>query len=344
MKKACLVVSDYLTENKIFDAESHRDNFVDRFVQLKKAFALKGYDLSTQDINSVEESETVIYASNMPKKLPKSEHIQKSYLILSESAFIRPDNYDPKKHACFNKVFTWSDELVDGKKYIKLNYTHAFPNEINKDIAQKKKLGVLIAGNKKPKPSLDLELLKLDLYNERERAIRWFEKNHLADFDLYGVGWDKYRFTGPKVIRALNRLPWVPQVTQKLMGLSYPSYKGMVDHKKPVMEQYRFSICYENARDIPGYITEKIFDSFFAGCVPVYWGANNITDYIPKNCFIDKRKFASYKELYEFLATMSGEVYMAYLDNIENYLNSEQALPFKSEGFVRTIMQTIFKD
>jgi len=46
----------------------------------------------------------------------------------------------------------------------------------------------------------------------------------------------------------------------------------MVGHKKPIMEQYKFSIYHENARNIPGYITEKIFDSFFAGCVPVYWG------------------------------------------------------------------------
>jgi hypothetical protein len=42
-----------------------------------------------------------------------------------------------------------------------------------------------------------------------------------------------------------------------------------VDSKKNTLEKYKFSICYENARDIPGYITEKIFDCFFAGCVPI---------------------------------------------------------------------------
>lgn len=344
MKKACLVVSDYLTQNKIFDASLHRDNFVDRFVQLKKAMQLNGYNLATQDINSIEASDIVIYASNMPRILPNPENIEKSYLILSESAFIRPDNYDVEKHAFFEKVFTWSDDLVDGEKYIKLNYAHAFPEHLNKDLTNKKKLCVLIAGNKKPKPALDEELLALDLYNEREKAIRWFEANHLQDFDLYGVGWDKYRFTGPKIIRALNRIPLLPQLAQKLAGRSYPSYKGMIEHKKPVMEQYKFSICYENARDIPGYITEKIFDSFFAGCVPVYWGANNVTDFIPKNTFIDKRDFPSYEDLYRYLKSMSDAEYLAYIFNIEAYLKSEQAMPFKSEGFVQTIIQTAFKD
>ena len=344
MRKACLVVSDYLTKNKIFDASLHRDNFVDRFVQLKQAFALKGYDLSTQDINSIEDSEFVIYASNMPEVLPLPEHIEKSYLILSESAFIRPDNYDVSKHASFSKVFTWSDDLVDGDKYIKLNYAHAFPESIEKDLNKKKGLCILIAGNKKPNATLDPAILSLDLYNEREKAIRWFEKNHLQDFHLYGVGWDKHRFTGPKLVRAMNRIPILPEITQKILGRSYPSYKGTVDHKKPIMEQYKFSICYENAKDIPGYITEKIFDSFFAGCVPVYWGANNVTDFIPKNTFIDKRDFLSYEDLYLYLKNMSDSQYLNYLQNIEVYLKSEQSMPFNSDGFVQTVVQTLFKD
>ena len=40
-------------------------------------------------------------------------------------------------------------------------------------------------------------------------------------------------------------------------------------------------------RNVNGYVTEKIFDAFKAGCVPVYWGAENITKYVPAECFID---------------------------------------------------------
>lgn len=341
MKKACLVVSDYLTENKIFDSSLHRDDCNYRFTLLKENFQKEGYDLSTQDINSIENSEIIIYASNMPRILPLSEHIQKSYLILSESAFIRPDNYDMTKHDYFNKVFTWSDDLVDGVKYIKLNYTHRVPSQIKKSLSDKRKLCVLIAGNKKPKATLDPALLSLDLYNEREKAIRWFEKKHLEDFDLYGVGWDKYRFTGPKLVRAMNRIPMLPQLTQRIMGLSYPSYKGMVEHKKPIMEQYKFSICYENAKDIPGYITEKIFDSFFSGCVPIYWGANNIDDYVPKDCFIDRSIFKSYEELYCFISNMSESEYIGYLNAIERYLNSKEIDVFKNEFFSKTLLDNI---
>ena len=134
---------------------------------------------------------------------------------------------------------------------------------------------------------------------------------------------------------------FIPELVLKIFGRSYPSYKGTVENKKPVMEKYRFSICYENARDIPGYITEKIFDSFFAGCVPVYRGASNVTDFIPKNCFVDKRDFASYEELYKFLKSMPDDDYMAYLNNIENFLSAPEAMPYRSEGFASKVAEVV---
>jgi len=126
-----------------------------------------------------------------------------------------------------------------------------------------------------------------------------------------------------------------------IFNKNYPSYKGKIKNKKEIMERYKFSICYENAKDIPGYITEKLFDSFFAGCVPVYWGANNITEYIPKNCFIDKRDYKTYEELYAFLNKMDDEEYMKYLINIENYLNSDDSFLFTGKGFAKELVSVI---
>lgn len=339
MKKATLVVSKYLQNNSIFDKDAHRDDIYDRFIKLKEEFQKYDYDLSTDDINSIEDSDIIIYASNMPNKLPKKEDISKSYIILSESAFIVPDNYDRNKHKFFNKIFTWDDNIIDDIKYFKLNYAHKFPENINKDLSKKENLCMLISANKNPPHTQ-----KNDLYSQRREAIRWFEKNHIEDFDLYGIGWDKYKFSGPKIIRAFNRIPYFPQLFMKFRNQTYPSYKGMVDNKKEVMEKYKFSICYENAKDITGYITEKIFDSFFAGCVPIYCGANNITDHVPKECFVDKRDFESYEELYEFIKNMSDTEYMKYLINIENYLNSEKSFQFKSEGFVKVMVENVILD
>ena len=110
------------------------------------------------------------------------------------------------------------------------------------------------------------------------------------------------------------------------------------------MQNYKFAICYENIKDQNGYITEKIFDCFFAGCVPIYWGAKNITDHIPENCFIDKRKFHTYEELYRYINSMDDITYLSYLDNIEEFLKSSESDPFKAEVFAQTIVTEILKD
>lgn len=49
-------------------------------------------------------------------------------------------------------------------------------------------------------------------------------------------------------------------------------FTRFADDKIEFLRQYRFNICPENS-DTPGYVTEKLFDSFEAGCIPIYWGA-----------------------------------------------------------------------
>tara|TARA_R110000744_G_scaffold22045_4_gene56628 strand:- start:1687 stop:2712 length:1026 start_codon:yes stop_codon:yes gene_type:complete len=340
MKKICLVISKYLQNNEIFNVDSklNRDGIFDKYIKLRKEFLRFNCELATSDINTIEDSDAIIYF-DMPKNLPAQDKIDISFLVLVESDLIRPDNYDCIKHKYFNKIFTWHDELVNNKKYYKLNFSHLFPFEINKNLANKNKLCTLIAGNKcSPTTSLN------ELYSKRIEAIRWFENHAPEHFDLYGVGWGGRRFEGAKIIRALNRIPLLGRLYAICTGQIYPSYQGMVANKKQVMERYKFSVCYENIKDIPGYITEKIFDSFFAGCVPIYWGANNINDYIPADCYIDKRNFETYEDLYSFITSISDESYMKYLDNIEKFLNSKKSYQFTGQAFAETLASKISKD
>jgi hypothetical protein len=52
-----------------------------------------------------------------------------------------------------------------------------------------------------------------------------------------------------------------------------------------VYSQYKFIICFENSKT-PGYVTEKIFNVFLSGSIPIYDGAPNINDYIQPGTFI----------------------------------------------------------
>jgi hypothetical protein len=73
-----------------------------------------------------------------------------------------------------------------------------------------------------------------------------------------------------------------------------------------VYSQYKFVICFENSKT-PGYVTEKIFNVFLSGSIPIYDGAPNITDYIIPGSFIgydeniinNIKNVMSNKELYD---------------------------------------------
>ena len=107
------------------------------------------------------------------------------------------------------------------------------------------------------------------------------------------------------------------------------------------MKKYKFAVCYENCQGFPGYITEKIFDCFFAGTVPIYWGAPNIKDHIPAGAFIDKREFENYNQLYQYIKNMPDDEYNNYLINIKNFLQGNKFYQFGPEYFANIIIREI---
>lgn len=332
MKKIAIVVAKPLLQNNIFTTLSPLDfdNYLYHQRLLKEKLLENGYDLATYDINKIEDSEIVFYYDTI-EPLPKQTNKKRNFLFLWESSVISPTTYDLDKHKYFDKIFTWSDELIDGDKYIKMCFSHEIIKKINMDLSKKSKLCTLIAGNKNV-------VHPLELYSKRIEAIRWFEKHHPEDFDLYGRGWDNYSPRSWFAKKIYNRIPFCKEIMTRFFKKSYISHKGELDAKIPVMAKYKFAICYENAQNIPGYITEKIFHCFFAGCVPIYWGANDITNYIPANCFVDKRKFANYELLYNHIANLSDHDYLQYLNNIEKYLNSEQVKQFSAQEFTDVVV------
>ena len=229
---------------------------------------------------------------------------KKLILIMWEPPTIQPELYDPSVQAQFGKIFTWDDDLVDQKKFFKIHYP-----ELKKRIEEipqfdQKRFCVMICRrltSKHPK----------ELYSKRKEMIKFFENKPLEDFDFYGFWWKSNR---------------------------YKNYKGSCKDKIDTLKNYKFSICYENMRDVKGYITEKIFDCFAAGVVPVYWGASNITDYVPKECFIDRREFQSNEELYQFLKTIDREAYERYLNAAWDFLKSKKAHLFTNEFFVEGLV------
>ena len=308
------------------------------YVLLREALDKKNIEMNTLDMRHLDAFDIILcFDVPSPKGLPGNASLEQLaamgkglYLVLSENEMRLPENWDISNHRYFNKIFTWNDAMVDGKKYIK----YFIPNKIPKDIVMgrrdERKLCTLIASNMYSKHPQEL-------YSERVRAIRWFENNRPNDFDLYGRGWNS------KIVLAeLHSLS--KRSRENADSNIYSSYNGQITSKREILSKYKFSICYENARDFPGYISEKIFDCFFAGTIPVYLGAPNVTDFIPNDTFIDKRKYLTYESLYEYIFKMPQKEYEGYLHNIKKYVLGKRIRQFSAKYFVDTIIRNIITD
>jgi hypothetical protein len=335
MKKISLVVDQAFLNNEVFNTNSayNFDNFFSHIHLLKNTLKQYNYEIATHDIIDPKDSDITFYFNLGNKKLlPNTQHeINKSFLFLWECQIITPDIYNKNIHNLFNKVFTFDDSLIDNQKYYKINYSYINPDIIPIYFKEKNKFLILISANKfNNNPN--------ELYSERVKAIRWFENNTSNLFDLYGKDWDIYTSKN-RYIRKLGKLNlFFYKISKFLFFKKFISYKGQIKSKIDILKQYKFAICYENANNINGYITEKIFHCFFSYCIPIYLGAPNIQKHIPEGCYIDKRNFKTYNELYNYIKNIDENEYNKYIDNINNFLKSNKFNPFNAEYFVKSII------
>jgi hypothetical protein len=321
------------SNNAIFDPKSYLigDNLHYPFALLKKKAAAEGIFISTLDERPMDDYSAIICfdppaSSNIlahqliRTKIP-------SILVLLESIAVRPENWEMRNHLAFDRVYTWNDDLVDNKKYFLLRLANKFPKTFP-DVSARMQKAVMIASNKS-------STYPGELYSKRLADIEWFSKNAPNYLDLFGHGWNERNFYG--IFKVLNRI----SSFRKLFKTPPSIWSGKVESKLRTLENYRFSLAYENVKGIKGYITEKIFDSMAALCVPVYSGAGNIEDNVPKKCFIARDDFSCTKELYKYMAGMSDEEYCAYLDAIKGCFRNNSFEDFGSEKFSDVLISAI---
>ena len=234
---------------------------------------------------------------NLISKYPNNRKV----LVILEPPVVAPFMYSKKLHTYFDLILTRNKSLLKKNNY---KWLPTIPFEMKRPKIQprsfnEKKFLTLINWNK-------YSFVRNELYSRREKAIRYYEKNG-KEFDLYWFWWDK------------------PNFKQKIFWYqSYPSYKWPVDDKIETLSQYKFNICFENMCKVDGYVTEKIWESLQARSVPIYRGANDITDYIPETCFIDFRKFdKNFDKLTSYLENMKESEYNAYIYEINKFMDDE---------------------
>jgi hypothetical protein len=302
-----------LEQNNIFDSINSRDGVYEPFVTLKLFFEDHGLSLNTIDINEIESYDVFLFyrldIKLIIKLFFKGELKSSIYLPLEPEIV---DFFHSKKNLkliskIFGRTLTWNDSIIDNLRIFKCYWPMPYQRKVYSVDFHRKKFLANISGFKSSKK-------RNELYTERIKSIRFFESKCRLEFDLFGTGWDKSIF---------------------------PSYRGEVESKQDVLSNYKFTLCYENMKNTDGYITEKIFDCFYANSIPVYWGASNILNYVPEVCFIDRTRFKNNEDLFHYLKGISEEEYNEKILAINHFLNSQHYELFLPKNYAKTLYSSV---
>jgi len=166
---------------------------------------------------------------------------------------------------------------------------------------------------------------KNELHSKRLEIIAYFGKK--SKIELFGTGWLDFKRFQKKDL-------------EKLAPILRELDPCFCEDKIDTIQGYKFNFCLENI-SYGGYVTEKIIDCLVAGVIPIYLGAPNITDFVPKDCFINLREFKTIEELEKYLDSISEEDAMKIISNGQSFLSSQNGRKFSNEYFANDILKMV---
>jgi len=344
--------------DRLFDRESNPyagDDILAPYVALRDRLQELGVEVHTSDAlaGTSDGRRKLLISYGMPDRMPSDtmrryrELARRPDVVLSaffalECPIVEPGMYRalPAIARQFRRVMSWSDsaslrqftgELVPVEHFCWPQSFDAVHEELW--AVRDRKFLVMMNTNKLPRLYVD------ELYTARLRAVQYFEQ--YGEIDLYGRYWDEApRRVGktrtPATFRRYASRAW--QLKQRLWPdplyvAAAAATRGAADSKSRTFSRYRFALCFENSV-LKGWMTEKLFDSFFTGTIPVYWGAPDVYDWVPDDCFIDMTRFEDFAELRRFLHALTPADEDRYREAARAYLASEQFTPFRLRTWV----------
>lgn len=245
----------------------------------------------------------------------------KMVLVIWEPKTVCPLNFSKKTWDKFDKILTWDDDLLIQPKFSQFYIPMEGNTVLEKPVPfSEKKFIVNMSHNK-------YSSYKHELYSARRKTITYLSKYYPNDFDHYGLRWNR------PVTRLQFMFPWLVK--------KYSTYRGVAPNKLETLSKYKFNLCYENTSDSNGYVCDKIFTSFHARSVPIYWGAPNIEKYVDPEAFIDRRKFKTDQEMVDFLEKIDEKEYNKYLEAGWRYMHSDMYKKILPENFCEPIIKIL---
>ena len=160
--------------------------------------------------------------------------------------------------------------------------------------------------------------------------------------DVFGPGWSR-----PGRVRLAHR---VYELARTLASRTLPTFKGLsvilqrprnylglAADKIATMSKYKVAIVIENSSEL---ITEKLFDAWFAGCIPVYVGPGIPYFDLPGGLIVDGGS-GSLAALQEGLEEAFSRDHHEHMVALRVFLESSEAKKWKSEQAIPAILKSV---
>lgn len=333
------------------------DQLLAPWVYLREFFTARGIDVHTGDLLPRDDADILkVYVSvgnvETYRTLSSRQDIVLSAFLAMECPIVDPSLYRdlPEVQRYFKRLLSWSDSSSLHQfvgvplRCETFRWPQSFES-VHEEIWNREDRDFLVMINANKLPRVYWQ----ELYTERLRAVEYFSRTN--EIDLFGVGWDgpPYRVGqtwAPYLVQRARRAlehQWQRVRPNPVLEAARRVYRGPALSKSETLGKYTFAVCFENMI-LKGWITEKIFDCFFAGTIPIYWGAPDIQEYVPPECFIDMRHFGGYEELHSYLRSFGEKEVQRYKENAREYLKSPQFRPFTKDAFVELFARIVEDD
>jgi hypothetical protein len=257
--------------------------------------------------------------SSRDRKTIKKFTTRNRILFISEPKVVLPNNFKRRIRRKFGLII--SDDIQNRDEYLQRGQyflenmsTATYENKIPK--------AILVNANK-------ISLMKNNNYGFRKRSAR-----KLKFIDLYGYGWDLSLIDRLKILvieigNSIKNYRFINLRSVYDWITAVPKSNGPIKDKNEVMKRYKFSLIIENQDT---YLSEKIFDSFFSGCIPIYIGPNLENYPIPKGLYIQSKK--EIKSVEESFQAVNELDYEKWFQLLTAWLTDSKTIQYWGEDYV----------
>ena len=109
-------------------------------------------------------------------------------------------------------------------------------------------------------------------------------RNTPSKFCAFCVGNGRIGTRNNFMINLSNTYKKVDSCGGFMNNIGYTAPQGDIPYWN-FLSQYKFNICFENTKQ-ENYITEKLFNAYMGGSIPIYWGTSQVLEWFNPKAFL----------------------------------------------------------